>query len=485
MKPEVTIDALRWRSIVDTARDGIITIDQQGRVTSFNRAASDMFGYSAAEVIGRNISMLMPEPYQGAHDGHLARYLTTGERRIMGTIRPVQGLRADGRIIPIELSVSEGGTGEDRFFTGVIRDVLATQRRYHQVVELAEAIIVVLDRDLNVVEFNQYAERTFGLQREAVFERPFVELFPLPARANLTARLEAARSGARRDGHLEGLIDASERYISWRISPLGHTGGLIALGHDLTARRAAESNLRHERAKVVHADKLSSIGQLAAGVAHEVNNPLAGVKSLSAALRAGRVAPARVDTYHQAIADGLDRIERTVRALLDYARPSHGAVADLDLHALIESCLRLTRSTFNKKRLRVEVRLEPGEWIVRGDRHGLLQALMNVVLNAIYASPAGGEITLYAERVGQQILLHAEDDGPGIPQENLRRICDPFFSTKPEGQGTGLGLAVTQSILAGQGGALEVGNTERRGARITFRLPAASGDGPSADDDDA
>lgn len=482
MKPEVTLDAMRWRSIVDTARDGIITIDPKGCITSFNRAAGDIFGYAASEVIGRNINLLMPEPYQSAHDGYLKRYIETGEHRIMGMIRPVYGRRKDGSVVPIELSVSEGEHAGARFFTGVVRDVLATEQRYHQVVQLAEAIIVVLDRHLNIVEFNRYAERCFGADRASVLERPFIDFFPVTTRAALLDRLRRTLTDPDDDGHFEGVVGVADCYVSWRLSALNDTQGLIAIGHDLTERRATEANLRRERAKVVHADKLSSIGQLAAGVAHEVNNPLAGVKSLSAALRAGRVAPNRRDTYHQAIADGLNRIEQTVRALLDYARPSHGAVADLDLHDLIESCLRLTRSTFNKKGLRVEVALAPGEWIVRGDRHGLMQALMNVVLNATHASPSGGEISITAERDGAAILLHTVDDGPGIPEANLSRVCDPFFSTKPEGQGTGLGLAVTQSILVGQGGALEVGNTVERGARISFRLVATSR--ASADDDD-
>lgn len=476
MQPNEVLDAMRWRSIVDTARDGIITIDGRGRVTSFNRAAEEIFGYAADEVLGQNISMLMPEPYQSAHDGYLAAYQRTGEKRIMGTIRPVRARRKDGRTTPVELSVSEGEAGGERFFTGVVRDVLFTERRYHQVVELAEAIIIVLSDGLNIVEFNRHAEQAFDAARETICETPFVQLFAPDRQASLTAELTALLAGSV-PLSFEAPTANDQRFISWsisRLSAMDSAQGLIAIGHDMTARRAAQRDLQRERAKVMHADKLSSIGQLAAGVAHEVNNPLAGIKSLCAALRSGRVSAARADTYHAAIEDGLTRIEQTVRALLDYARPAHGPTTALDLHAIATACLRLTRATFNKKSVEADLQFEPGEWQVKGDRHGLLQALMNVLLNALHASPNGGRVTLRAEALDAQVALHVEDDGAGIPAEHLARICDPFFSTKPEGEGTGLGLAVTQSVLARNSGELRVANTTDRGARISFILPAVN-----------
>ena len=477
MQPDQLRDAMRWRSVVDTARDGIITIDPQGRITSFNRAACEIFGYRLDEVIGRNIDLLMPEPYRSAHDGYLSRYMTTGDARIIGSIRPVRAQRKDGSTVPIELSVAEGELDGERFFTGVVRDVLATERRYRQVVELAEAIIIVLNVDRRVVEFNRHAERVFDHTRDAVVERPFEVLFGPAARAPLNAHLDEVL-GAQETRTFEAHAADDTRFVSWSFSPLaGPEGarGIIAIGHDMTARRAAAESLQRERAKVLHAEKLSSVGQLAAGVAHEVNNPLAGIKSLFAALRTGRVSAERTATYHDAIADGLTRIEQTVRALLDYARPGDAKPSELDLHGVIESCLHLTRSMFAQKGVLTDVQIEPAEWRVFADRHGILQALMNVVLNALYACPTGGTVTLRAEWRDAQVAFIVEDDGPGIVEADLRRVCDPFFTTKPEGEGTGLGLAVTQSIIMRNGGELQMGNTMGRGAQVVFLLDASGG----------
>ncbi len=120
------VDA-RYRAIVDTAVDAIVVIDERGRVEAFNPAAERLFGYSVAEMVGQNVNILMPEPYHGEHDGYLARYRHTGERRIIGIGREVEGRRSDGTTFPLELSIAEWNDGKRRFFTGVMRDV--TDRR--------------------------------------------------------------------------------------------------------------------------------------------------------------------------------------------------------------------------------------------------------------------------------------------------------------------------------------------------------------------
>jgi len=122
-RDEVQAQAARMRSIVETATEGIIAIDTHGMIDTFNGAAERMFGYRAEEVIGRNVKLLMPDPDRRQHDGYLERYLTTGEKRIIGIGREVTGLRKDGTTFPVDLSVGDGSNGSRPFFTAVVRDI--------------------------------------------------------------------------------------------------------------------------------------------------------------------------------------------------------------------------------------------------------------------------------------------------------------------------------------------------------------------------
>ena len=121
------LNEARWQAILDTARDGIISIDAEGRIRAFNRSAEQIFGYEANEVLGQNVGLLMPEPYRSEHDRYLRQYAATGVRKAIGRIRAVEGRRKNGEIFPVELSVSEARAGSDLIYTAIVRDV--TERR--------------------------------------------------------------------------------------------------------------------------------------------------------------------------------------------------------------------------------------------------------------------------------------------------------------------------------------------------------------------
>ena len=211
--PSLANLAARWLSIAETARDGLVTIDQAGLITSFNGAAERIFGCTAAEVLGTNVSRLMPEPYQSEHDAYLEKYQRTGERRAIGRIRHVHAQRLDGEIRPIELSVSEGIVGGERFFTAIVRDVLDTDNRYRLVVDLAASVIVLLSPELLVMEFNREAERVFGRRRELVLERSFLNLVPVEEREATAEAFQAVLGGSELRG-FEGLADNAQAFMA-------------------------------------------------------------------------------------------------------------------------------------------------------------------------------------------------------------------------------------------------------------------------------
>lgn len=231
----------------------------------------------------------------------------------------------------------------------------------------------------------------------------------------------------------------------------------------------ANRRIIEEQARMVQAEKLSSVGLLAAGVAHEINNPLAGTMACIKQLRDGKVAEHRRDTYFETVLDGLDRIQGIVKALLNYARPVAPSHAEVAVDGIIEGCVLLIRPALHTQRVTVDHRDADGVRAV-GDRQQLMQAVMNVLLNAVHASPPGSTVVVDYPIEDERVGIRIRDNGSGIPQAFIDRVCDPFFSTKPEGSGTGLGLSVTLGIVQAHGGDLQIDSTEGEGTTVTLWL---------------
>ncbi len=234
---------------------------------------------------------------------------------------------------------------------------------------------------------------------------------------------------------------------------------------------AANDRIVREHARMLQAEKLSSVGMLAAGVAHEINNPLAGVKACVTALRAGKVGPDRREMYFDTVVDGLERMQNIVTALLNFARPVTPSQTAVNLPDVVASCMLLASPHAHKRRVQFEQDVPETPPRAMGDRSQLMQAVMNVIINAIHASPPEAEVRVTYVEAGDQIALQVRDQGEGIPAEIIDRVCDPFFSTKPEGKGTGLGLSVTLGIIQAHGGDLKLESEPGQGTVVSLCLP--------------
>ena len=240
------------KAVIDTVVDGIITIDAKGVIRTFNPAAERIFGYAAAEVIGRNISTLTPEPHRSHHDEYLSHYLTTGERKIIGIGREVEGVRKDGSRFPLELSVSEMNVDSERMFTGIIRDVSerkAAEQRVHHFVEAAPNGMLMVDRDGVISLVNAQTEKLFGYPRAELIGQRIEILVPERLRARhpghrdgFFAKPTTRSMGAGRDlfGQRK---DGSEFPIEIGLNPFTTAEGDFVLASiiDITERKKAES----------------------------------------------------------------------------------------------------------------------------------------------------------------------------------------------------------------------------------------------------
>ena len=246
----------------------------------------------------------------------------------------------------------------------------------------------------------------------------------------------------------------------------GIAGGVVLLVEDLTDERALA-------AQVAHQERLASIGRLAAGVAHEVGNPLTGIKLTAANLRRELTDP-DVRTRLDLILGAGDRIDRIVRALVGYAHAgdaARGPRGPVALAPLVTDAVTLTRLSKAGKQLELRAEVPP-TLAVTGDRPQLEQVIVNLLANAGDASSLGGEVTVTARAAGAQVIIEVIDRGAGMTPEVAARALDPFFTTKPPGEGTGLGLALVYSIVVDHGGTLTLDSVPGAGTTVRVTLPS-------------
>lgn len=232
--------------------------------------------------------------------------------------------------------------------------------------------------------------------------------------------------------------------------------------------------------ELVRAARYADLGVLAAGVAHEINNPLATIAScaegMQRRLERGTLDRREETEYFRTIASEAYRARDITQRLLELSRSDPAPAARVVLATLLAELQRVTRHQLERKSIALEVAAS-GTLGVRGNAGELLQALVNLVLNARDASPAGSVVRISTTREGDQVLLDVDDEGPGVPPEAIERIFEPFFTTKPRGEGTGLGLSLVAAIVEGHGGSIVVTRAPTGGARFRLRLPL---DAPSA-----
>jgi two-component system NtrC family sensor kinase len=239
---------------------------------------------------------------------------------------------------------------------------------------------------------------------------------------------------------------------------------------------------RSAREQIGQSEKLASIGRLAAGTAHEINNPLTGVLTFAHLLRKNENLGERERQDIEVIIRETTRVREIVRGLLDFARQSPSERQRLDLNGVVSHATALLRG--QKEFRHISIKEQPADDLpkVLGDRNQLEQVVLNLSLNGCEAMPDGGTLTISTRVDGDSVVLTVSDTGTGIPEEDRGRIFDPFFTTKPVGRGTGLGLSVTYGIVQQHGGSVEVTSKVGKGSMFTIRLPAQPKESASSDE---
>jgi two-component system sensor kinase FixL len=344
----------RYRSIIDSAVDAIVVIDRRGRVEAFNAAAERLFGYAAKDVLGRNVNLLMPEPYRGEHDQYMGRYFATGEKRIIGVGREVPALRKNGTTFPVHLSVGEMTIDGETKFTGIL--------------------------------------------------------------------------------------------------------------HDLTARVALETQLREQAA-------LTRLGEMAAVVAHEVKNPLTGIRGAVQIIGSRLPAGSRDAEVVKEIVARIDTLNDLMKDLLLFARPPQPRLAPTDPRPILETVVSLVRQDPGAREIAIQV--EGTSDTIMADAELLKLVIQNFLLNAVHAINGPGSIQVDVHTIGSMCRMTVTDSGPGIPPEVREKLFTPFFTTKA--RGTGLGLSTAKRFVEAQGGTIVIESPPAGGTSVSIELPRFEG----------
>ncbi len=485
------LDRARWEAVLDTARDAIVSIDAEGAITLFNRTAEKMFGYTADEVLGRNVSMLMPSPYREEHDQYLERYRTTGVAKAIGRIRHVAAARKSGEVFPVEISVSETHAAHQIIYTAIVRDVserklaeeaLRRERDFAEhLIETAEAIVLVRDRDARIVLYNRYLERVSGWPLAETKGRDWYSTFvPEPERARLRTIFQQALGEGEARGYVTKLVtrDGSVREIEWYTSVLrdaeGTPSGVLSIGQDITERRRAEARVRELEKSAAERERLADIGAITAKIAHDLGNPLSAV-SLQAqvALQHARRDPNRplgsvTKPLEQLVAE-VRRLEELIREFLSFAREQRLDLRSIDLPAFLNGVVELWRPVASARGVKLELRDADAVGRLEADESKLRRVLDNLIKNAIEALGEGpGEVTVAVSAPSsEKVRISVEDTGPGIPAGV--QVFRLFETTKESG--SGLGLAVSKQIVLAHGGDLLFNAREPRGTAFHVELP--------------
>jgi signal transduction histidine kinase len=238
----------------------------------------------------------------------------------------------------------------------------------------------------------------------------------------------------------------------------------LGIARDITERKQLEQ-------QVQNSERLASIGQLAAGVAHEINNPLGGILNCLYNIRKGTLTPERAQEYLHFMEDGLQRVQRIVRQLLDFSQQRELELALANLHPILDRVGVLTEHVFVERQAVLEKHYDESLPLLMIDAPMIEQVLMNLVLNAVQSLQKGGHVSLTTRKHDDACEILVEDNGCGIASHVRPHIFDPFFTTKGTGEGSGLGLSVSLGIVQRHGGEMLVESEEGKGTKFTVRLP--------------
>jgi len=473
----------RFTELFETLQEGIYIVTPDDRILDANPALIRMLGYeSKEELLARKVSEIFPdEALRTAFQGEVDRQPVLEGREIML-------VRKDGRpLICLNTAAAvRDNSGKIVRYQGALMDITVRreiERRLYKQQEFARRLvdsfpdlILVLDTSAHYTFISPRIHDVLGYESGDDPEMQLGGRTHPEDQPALRALFDEVIAGAQSFASLEVRVRhklGDYRRIRCNFSPLfsekGKIEGVVISGRDVTELKRLEEQL-------IQAEKLAAMGQMLAGVAHELNNPLTAILGVTELIR-------EREDLEQSLQRQLDlthrqarRAARIVQNLLEFSRPASPQKKPVDLNAVIERTLQLHEHSLRKNNIEVDFHARSGIPEVVGDANQLVQVFLNLLLNAeqaIREIRESGRIQIRLASSGRRVSITVQDDGIGVKAEAIPRIFDPFYTTKRPGGGTGLGLSICMSILREHGGAIEAEPLPAGGSAFTVYLPAA------------
>ncbi|MEI9998700.1 MAG: PAS domain S-box protein [Verrucomicrobiota bacterium] len=476
----------QWSELFDAVNDAIIAKTIDGRITMWNPAAERMFGYSAAEIVGRSSNVLFPVDRIKEAEEIVAR-VSQGER-----VQPLETvcLRKDGRAVDVSLAVTPLKAEDGRIIgaSKILRDLTEYNRAKHQIEEQKALLdktqdaILIFEPEGRILYWNKGAERIYGwscAEATGRFIGEFIHADIQKFREINTAVMD--------QGEWTGEVhhlgrERQEIIVETRWSVVrdrdGRPKSILAINTDVTEKRRIE-------VQFMRAQRMESLGILAGGIAHDLNNILTPIMLSIDVLKS-----MTVDAHQKSILETIELSARRgsdiVQQVLSFARGMEGQRIVIQPKYLLKDIEHIVNDTFPKD-IRLELILPHDTWSIVGDPTQAQQVLLNLCVNARDAMPNGGTLTIKTEncvadehyvamnrqaKPGNYVAISVTDVGVGIPGDILGNIFEPFFTTKELGKGTGLGLSSVKAIVKNHGGFINVYSEPGRGSTFKVYLPA-------------
>lgn len=489
-------DQSDFNILAETATDGIISIDDQSTIRYANPAAGQVFGYELTEMVGKNLTSLMPERFRVKHLTSLSKYVTTGQRHVDWRQFQLVGLHKNGREFPIEISFGEVIRNGRHFFTGVVRDITdrkrveealrASEQRLVDIVDHTSALIFIKDLELRYLLVNREYERLFDVQRHEIRGKTDFDIHPHDVAETLQAN-DRRVIDADEPAQFEEVVPSAgsaRHYIVIKFllrDQAKEPYAICGIATDITTLKRAQEALRAREAELAHITRVMTMGEITASIAHEINQPLGAIVNYGTAclrlLKTKSAGLTEMATALSAIVNDANRasaIIARVRALSKKAPPE---MAPLQISNVVTDILPLVRNELTRGQIALRTAL-PGDLpFVMGDRIQLQQVLLNLVINSIESMNKVPEdqrlLSIEAESHISEgksfVLITVADSGAGLKTEELPKIFETFYTTKAGGMG--MGLAIGRTIVEAHGGRLWAKANTGAGATFQFMLP--------------